>query len=284
MDLLVEGVSVRVTPTVFSAAEEIGRSLAALIADGVAATRPGTPFLLGCPSGRSPHSTYRCLVAEVQRRELDLRDLVIVMMDEYVEADGRRVTPSAPHSCARFGREEIVAPLSAAAGPGRGIADGHFWVPDPRRPDRYDKQIAKLGGVNLFILASGASDGHIAFNQPGTAPDARTHVVELAESTRRDNLGTFPTFGQDLDRVPRRGVTVGVGTIRDLSKEVVMVVHGAHKTTAVRRLRAADHYEPDWPATILTECARPRLFVDESAFDDSIRHHDDTSSAAARTS
>ena len=269
----------RVAPTVFSAPEQIGRTLASLIADRLTAREPGTPFLLGCPSGRSPHSTYRALVDVVRRRDLDLRDLVIVMMDEYVEADGGSVDARASHSCARFGREEIVEPLSAAARPGRGIADNHFWVPDPRRPDRYDAGIAKLGGIDLFILASGASDGHIAFNQPGTPHDARTHVVTLAEATRRDNLGTFPTFGQDLDRVPRQGVTVGVGTIRDLSKEVVMVVHGAHKATAVRRLCAAEQYEPDWPATILTECARPQLFVDESALDE--RH--ETSPAVATT-
>jgi glucosamine-6-phosphate deaminase len=269
---------------VFSAPEQIGQSLAALIADRLTAKRPGTPFLLGCPSGRSPHSTYRALVGEVRRRDLDLRDLVIVMMDEYVEADGGSVDPRAPHSCAGFGRDEIVEPLCAAARPGHGIAANHFWVPDPRRPDRYDTGIAKLGGIDLFILASGASDGHIAFNQPGTPRDARTHVVTLAESTRRDNLGTFPTFGQDLDRVPGRGVTVGVGTIRDLSKEVVMVVHGAHKATAVKRLCAAERYEADWPATILTECARPKLFVDQSAIDDSDRHHHETSPAVATTS
>jgi glucosamine-6-phosphate deaminase len=274
---------VRVAPTVFSAPEEIGQSLAALIADRLTARKPGTPFLLGCPSGRSPHSTYRALVDEVRRRDLDLRDLVVVMMDEYVEDDGGPVDAQAAHSCARFGRYEIVEPLSAAARSGHGIADNHFWVPDPRHPDRYDAGIAKLGGIDLFILASGASDGHIAFNQPGTPRNARTHVVTLAESTRRDNLGTFPTFDQDLDRVPRRGVTVGTGTIRDLSKEVVMVVHGAHKATAVARLCAAERYEPDWPATILTECANPKLFVDESAIDDSVRQHYETSPAAART-
>jgi glucosamine-6-phosphate deaminase len=269
---------------VFSAPEQIGQTLAALIADRLAAQRPGIPFLLGCPSGRSPHSTYRALVEEVRRRELDLRDLVIVMMDEYMDADGGSVDPAAPHSCARFGREEIVAPLTAAAGPGRGIAENHFWVPDPCCPGRYDTGIAKLGGIDLFILASGASDGHIAFNQPGTPRDAGTHVVTLSESTRRDNLGTFPTFGHDLDRVPRQGVTVGVGTIRDRSKEVVMVVHGAHKAASVARIAAAERYEPDWPATIVTECANPKLFVDESAIDDSVRHHYETSPAAASRS
>jgi glucosamine-6-phosphate deaminase len=60
-------------------------------------------------------------------------------------------------------------------------------------------------------------------------------------------------------------VTVGVGTIRDYSKQVVMVAHGAPKARAVRRVTEADSYRPDWPATILADCARPLLFVDEAA-------------------
>jgi glucosamine-6-phosphate deaminase len=279
-----------VVPAVFASAEEIGRALAALIADRLAETGPRKPFLLGCPSGRSPHSTYRALAEEVRRRDLDLRGLVIVMMDEYVERDRdgglRRVDDTVAHSCARFGREEIVARLNASARPGQGISADRYWVPDPLAPERYDAEIAAQGGIDLFILASGASDGHIAFNPPGTPAEAGTRVVDLAEQTRRDNLGTFPAFGKDLDRVPRHGVTVGIRTIRDLSKEVVMVAHGAHKATAVRRLCAADRYEPDWPATVLSECACPQLFVDEAALADTVVHrrHNETSPVAARTS
>jgi glucosamine-6-phosphate deaminase len=254
---------------VFAGPEAIGRALASLIADELAAA-PGRPFLLGCPSGRSPRSTYLALADEVADRRLDLSGLVIVMMDDYVDHDPvtsvmRRIDPETPHSCLRFGRAEIVDRLNDAAGEGRGIGPERYWVPDPGCPERYEAVIAEHGGIDLFILATGATDGHIAFNPPGTDPGALTRVVRLAEPTRRDNLATFPTFGGELDRVPRFGVTVGVGTIRDQSKRVVMVAHGDRKAEAVRRIAGAQRYTPDWPATILAECADPQLFVDEAA-------------------
>ncbi|MGH3375206.1 MAG: 6-phosphogluconolactonase [Actinoallomurus sp.] len=259
----------RVPPTVFPDPEVLGRTLAAEIATEIEdAARDGRPYVLGCPGGRSAHSTYSALAGEVTARGLDLGHVVIVMMDEYVVCDGgtglfRRIAPDLPHSCVRFGRTQLVEPLNAAAGSGRGITADRFWVPDPVDPEEYDRRIAAAGGVDLFILASGASDGHVAFNPTGTDADARTRVVGLAERTRRDNLVTFPTFG-GLDEVPAHGVTVGVATIRDHSKRVVMVVHGTDKAEAVRRLTAAEGYEPDWPATVLSDCARPRLFADEA--------------------
>jgi glucosamine-6-phosphate deaminase len=261
----------RVQPTVFDGPEVLGRALAALIAEQLAeAADAGRPFLLGCPSGRSPQSTYVALAREVATRNLDLTGLVIVMMDEYVERDEhtgamRRIDPTAPHSCVRFGQAEIVDRLNEAAGPGRGISQDRYWVPDPAAPEKYDQMIADRSGIDLFILASGAGDGHVAFNPPGSSQDSGTRVVRLAEQTRQDNLGTFPSFGREVDRVPRYGVTVGVATIRDQSRQVVMVAHGDAKAPAVRRVAEADSYRPEWPATILTECARPLLFVDEAA-------------------
>jgi glucosamine-6-phosphate deaminase len=259
-----------VEPTVFDGPEAVGRALAALIADRIEEAGAGRTFLLGCPSGRSPWTTYVALAREVAARHLDLTGLVIVMMDEYVERDDgtgemRLIDPTAPHSCLRFGQTEIVDRLNAAAGQGRGITRDRYWVPDPAAPGDYDRNIADHGGVDLFILASGAGDGHVAFNPPGTGPDTATRVIRLADQTRRDNLHTFPSFGKDIDRVPRYGVTVGVGTIREQSKQVVMVAHGAPKARAVRRVVAADGYRPEWPATILADCARPLLFIDEAA-------------------
>jgi glucosamine-6-phosphate deaminase len=255
---------------VFDGPEAVGRALAALIADRIEAAGAGSSFLLGCPSGRSPWTTYVALAREVAARRLDLTGLVIVMMDEYVERDGgtgemRLIDPAAPHSCLRFGQTEIVDRLNAAAGPGRGITPDRYWVPDPAEPGDYDRRIAEHGGVDLFILASGAGDGHVAFNPPGTGPDTATRVIRLADQTRRDNLHTFPSFGKDIDRVPRYGVTVGVGTIREQSKQVVMVAHGEPKARAVGRVAAADRYQAEWPATILADCASPRLFIDEAA-------------------
>jgi glucosamine-6-phosphate deaminase len=259
-----------VEPTVFDGPEAVGRALAALVADRIEAAGAGRTFLLGCPSGRSPWTTYVALAREVADRRLDLTGLVIVMMDEYVERDDgtgemRLIDSTAAHSCLRFGQKEIVDRLNAAAGPGRGITQDRYWVPDPAAPGDYDRRIADHGGVDLFILASGAGDGHVAFNPPGTGPDTATRVIRLADQTRRDNLHTFPSFGKDIDRVPRYGVTVGVGTIREQSKQVVMVAYGEPKARAVRRVALADSYEAEWPATILADCQRPLLFIDEAA-------------------
>lgn len=256
----------RVTPTLFSDPESLGAALASRIADEIASAAGRRRYVLGCPGGRSVLSTYVALATEVAARGLDLRHVVVVMMDEYVErgpdGDFRRIDPSLEHSCLRFGTVEIVRRLNAAAGPGNGITPDRFLVPDPADPEAYDKRIEDLGGIDLFLLASGAGDGHIAFNPAGTERGSRTRVVALAEQTRRDNLATFPSFRGRIEDVPRYGVTVGTGTIREQSRSVVMLAHGPHKADTVRRLAAADQYEPDWPATIFTECADSRLFVD----------------------
>ncbi|WP_439678687.1 6-phosphogluconolactonase [Embleya sp. MST-111070] len=255
---------------VFDAPADLGDALAREIADGiVTAAAAGVRYVLGCPGGRSPKPVYDALAEQVAARGLDLRHVVIAMMDEYVVAGSDGYTDidhGAHNSCHRFAAEEIVAPLNAAAGPGRGIPADAVWFPDPADPEAYDTRLADAGGIDLFILASGATDGHIAFNPPGAPRDSRSRVVELPDSTRRDNLGTFPDYAS-LDEVPRHGVTVGVQTIVSRSRRAVMVVHGEHKREAVRRLGAADDYDPAWPATLVVTCEHPSLYVDRAAAD-----------------
>lgn len=259
----------RIAPEIFDTPDDVGRAAAARIADAIAAAAAeGRTFVLGCPSGRSPITTYQQLALLIIERELDLRHVVIALMDEYVEeaADGfRPVDPALPHSCVGFGRRDILERLNAVAGPEHRIPDANLWYPDPRAADGdYDRALAEAGGIDVFLLASGASDGHVALNPVGAGPDTVTRVVALGEETRRDNLGTFPTL-RSIERAPRYGVTVGIRTIRELSRSVIMVVTGTHKQSTVRRLAAAEAYEPDWPATVLTECSSPRFLVDSSA-------------------
>jgi glucosamine-6-phosphate deaminase len=260
----------KVSPTVFATPEQLGQAAAQIVADRlVEAVRDGRRFLLGCPSGRSPGTTYAALAAIVRERRLDVAQLVIVLMDDYlVPCAGGGWThedAAAPHSCLRFGREQIVAPLSAAAGPGRGIGADGLWIPDPADPASYDAQIAAAGGIDVFLLASGASDGHVAFNPPGSLRDSQTRVVELPTATRSDNLATFPSFGGDLGRVPTHGVTVGIATIADLSREVILLLHGTDKGIAAARLIAAESYDATWPATIFTDCRQPTFLIDRAA-------------------
>jgi glucosamine-6-phosphate deaminase len=258
----------RIDPQVFETPEALGEHVARAVADRIEQSPTGRHFVLGCPGGRSALTSYQALAREVGRRDLDLSQVVVLMMDEYLVDDGagglRLVDESLLHSCVGFGRREILEPLNVAARPGRRVPPENFWWPEPKDPEEYDQRIASVGGVDIFLLASGASDGHIALNGVGTPPDGRTHVVTLLDSTRRDNLATFPTLSV-LDAVPHFGITVGVGTIREHSRAVLMVAIGADKSRAVERLAGAQSYEPDWPATVFTECANPELLVDLAA-------------------
>ncbi|MET8828111.1 6-phosphogluconolactonase [Streptomyces sp. NPDC004610] len=261
--------SATLSPRVFEGPDALGETLAHEIADGIAeAGRAGHRYVLGCPGGRSPKPVYDALAVLTAERGLDLRHVVIAMMDEYVvpaPGGGYQDVPHRAHnSCHRFADEEIVAPLNAAAGPGRGIPADAVWFPHPADPAAYEEQLVGAGGVDLFILASGASDGHIAFNPPGSPEDSGSRVTELADTTREDNLATFPGFAS-LDEVPHHGVTVGVRTIVTHSRRAVMVVHGDHKREAVRRLTNATGYDPSWPATLVTQCKDPALYVDRAA-------------------
>ena len=251
---------------VFPDAGSLGEAAAREIVQGIEHARAqGRRYLLGCPGGRSPRSTYAALADLVSERSVDLSHVVIVMMDDYVvKSDDafHRVSSDMHCSVERFARDEILAPLTAAAGPGRGIPSENLWIPDPRDPDAYEQRLADAGGIDLFILASGDSDGHVAFNPPGTPADSRTRVIELAESTRRDNLGTFPDF-HGLDDVPRYGISVGTGTIAEFSRRAILVAPGASKREAVRRIATASGYDPDWPATVLNLCRSASIYADE---------------------
>jgi glucosamine-6-phosphate deaminase len=210
----------------FGDADELGATLAAELA-------ADPPRLLGCPGGRSLLTTYRALP--------DLPGTTFVLMDEYVPVPPR----SAHYSCAGFADREL---------PGREV-----WVPDPDEPEAYDTRIADAGGIDVFLLASGASDGHVAMLGPGAPRDGRTAVVELAETTRRDNLATFPEFAS-LDEVPTHGVSVGLATITD-ARALRLVIHGEDKRDAVEHLLALDRYDPQWPVSIVHEHPDAQILV-----------------------
>ena len=218
----------------FDDAAALGRALAREIVDA-------RPSLLGCPAGRSLLSTYRALAGSSL-------DATIVMMDEYVPVP----PPGAHHSCRGFALREIAAPL--------GLPAERVWLPDPDDPAAYDERIAAAGGVDLFLLASGASDGHVAMLAPGSPRDGRTSLVDLAETTRRDNLRTFPEFAS-LDEVPHRGVSVGLGVIGE-ARALRLVLHGEDKRRAVDRLLALDAFDPEWPASIVHDHPDAQILVE----------------------
>jgi glucosamine-6-phosphate deaminase len=260
-----------VQPQIFATEEAIGRTVADEIVAGLAqATAAGRPYALGAPSGRTPRSTYQALAGLLEtRRDVDLGLLHIVMMDDYVVRTARgaftRVDAALPYSCERFGRDEILAPIAAATG--SVIPDANLHLPEAADPGAYDDLITSLGGVDLFVLASGATDGHVAFNPTGSPVDSLTRVVELSPETRRDNMDTFAPHFHTIDDVPRYGITVGVGTILRATRRAVMLLIGESKRTAATTIAAATSYQPAWPATVVAACRNPSLYLDEAAAD-----------------
>jgi glucosamine-6-phosphate deaminase len=189
----------------------------------------------------------------------------LVMMDEYLlggPGDWRWPPPDAHFSCRGFAERRIREPLNGVlASP---IPPGNVHAPAAADPEGYEAVIDDLGGVDLFLLAAGASDGHVAFNGPGTPRGARSRRIELAEATRIDNLATFPDFA-GLAEVPAFGVSVGPDTIARASRSALMIVTGAGKAASLARIRAAGAYDPAWPSTIVHDCRGAEILADAAA-------------------
>lgn len=255
--------AVRVFPSPNAVGEHLAQRLLPRIEQSLAS---GNRFLLGCPTGRTPRPIYGAMARRLAERPQSLRHLILVMMDEYLAPAGggyEYASADEPWSCHHFARAEIADRLNAGLPPAQRLREDSIWFPDPRDPAGYDKRIAGAGGVDFFVLASGASDGHVAFNPPGSPRESRTRIIHLSEDTRRDNLQTFPAFGT-LEAVPTHGISVGIDTITS-ARESVMVVWGAGKTQALTRIVAAERYEAEWPATLIHECPVREILSDAGA-------------------
>ena len=196
----------------------------------------------------------------------DISHLVLVLMDEYLVPDDGGLSyasPNEPWSCHHYARVEIAERLNAGLPPAHRLCDESIWFPEVRKPEAYDARIADAGGIDFFMLASGASDGHVAFNPPGSPRDSRTRIIPLSDETRRDNLITFPSFGT-LSAVPRFGISVGIDTIA-LAKEAAMIVWGVGKRLTLTRMLRGERYDPEWPATVIHECAVREILSDTDA-------------------
>lgn len=247
---------------------ELGAAAAAELAAGIAGTRAaGRRYLLGCPGGRTPKPIYAELGRICATDGIDCSGVVLVMMDDYLDPESPTPAPvpaSAHNSCRRFAEQEIRLVINRGLPARHSVPVESMWFPDPLDPPAYDRRISEAGGVDVFIAASGASDGHVAFCGPDSDLDASSSIVELAPTTRADNLVTFPEFAS-VGEVPTHGVSVGLGTIRSLSRSVWLVLHGADKAESLRRVLAAAGHDPAWPATFIHECPGAVVWSDAGA-------------------
>jgi glucosamine-6-phosphate deaminase len=116
------------------------------------------------------------------------------------------------------------------------IQPSNVHILDGNAPDlklecaQYEEKIKKYGGIELFLGGIG-TDGHIAFNEPGSSIQSRTRVKTLAYETIVANARFF---GGDIGKVPKMALTVGVGTIMD-AREVLIIITGQHKAAALEK-------------------------------------------------
>ena len=123
----------------------------------------------------------------------------------------------------------------------------------------YDEKIAQAGGIDLQILGIG-SDGHIAFNEPGTPFNSLTHVAELAESTIQDNSRFF----NSIDEVPTKAVTMGLASIMK-AKKIVLIATGLNKADAIKGLLLGFITE-QLPCSVLRNHPDVTIYVDRDAY------------------
>lgn len=208
--------------------------------------------VLGLATGSSPLPIYDEIARRHRDHGLSLARARAFLLDEYVglPADHREnyrnvidrelvsrvdLDPDRVH-----GLDGLAGDLSAAAA-------------------SYEDAIAAAGGVDLQILGIG-TDGHIAFNEPGSSFSSRCRVVALTEQTRRDNARFFDG---EVDAVPRRALSQGLGTIMS-ARAIILVATGAAKAEAVHQL-VEGAVSAMWPATILQHHPDVTVLVDDAA-------------------
>jgi len=197
--------------------EALSKAAAQVVAD-VVNQKPNA--VLGFATGSSPLGLYKELIRLHKKEGLDFSKVTTFNLDEYVGLPADH-----PQSYRRFMNENLFNHINVPAQNTHvpmGTSTNHKtfckW---------YEKQICDAGGIDLQVLGIG-SDGHIAFNEPGSSLGSRTRMVTLTEQTIDDNARFF----KKRSDVPRHAISMGVGTVLE-ARRLLMVVNGKNKAAAL---------------------------------------------------
>ena len=181
---------------------------------------------LGLPTGGTPIGMYKELVND---SHLDWWNVTTFNLDEYEGID-----PNHPESYENFMNRNLFDHIE--------IDRFNVWFPSLEKV--YDDVIDNMGGLDLTILGIG-TNGHIAFNEPGSPFYSKTRLVNLDKQTIEDNSRFF----KSIDEVPTQAITMGLDTIMK-SKEIVLIAQGKKKLEIIQKAMFGDITE-DIPASIL---------------------------------
>ena len=240
--------------TVYPNSELASAAVAGQIADLIRArAAEGRPCVLGLATGSSPTRVYEELVRLHREAGLSFQNVVSFNLDEYYP-----MPPDSLQSYVRFMREYLFDHVD--------IRPENVHIPDGTVPPehvaefcrRYEEQIREAGGVDLQLLGIGRT-GHIGFNEPGSGPASRTRLITLDHVTRTDAASDF--YGEE--NVPRRALTMGVGTILE-ARQIVLLAWGEGKAAVVKRMVEGDVTD-SVPATYLQRHPAVQVVLDEAA-------------------
>jgi len=206
--------------------DEISNWVAEYIAQKINAFKPTAekPFVLGLPTGSSPLGTYKKLIELHKTGVVTFKNVVTFNMDEYVG-----IAENHPESYHSFMFTNFFNHIDIDK---KNIYLLNGNAADPEKEcSEYEAKIKSFGGIHLFLGGMGA-DGHIAFNVPGSSLSSRTRLVNLNYDTI---LANSRFFDNDLSKVPKQVLTVGVQTVLD-AKEVVIIVNGYKKARALQKV------------------------------------------------
>ena len=237
--------------------QEIGKWSAYQIAKKILKFNPTAdkPFVLGLPTGSTPLGTYKELINLYQEGIISFENVITFNMDEYVG-----LSPEHEQSYHYFMHENLFKHIDIKP-ENVNILDG-LAEDLTKECQRYEDKIKSVGGIKLFLGGIG-EDGHIAFNEPGSSLASRTRDKELTYDTI---LVNSRFFDNDVNKVPKLALTVGVGTLMD-SEELMILADGYKKARAVYHgiEGGINHL---WTVSALQLHRRAILVIDESAASD----------------
>ena len=179
------------------------------------------PFKLGLPTGSSPLATYKALIKHYETGRVSFENVITFNMDEYIGLPAEHPQSYHTFMWTNFFNHIDIKKENVH------ILNGMAEDPEAECA-AYEQAIVDAGGIDLFLGGIGP-DGHIAFNEPGSSLSSRTRIKTLTTDTV---IANSRFFDNDVNKVPKTALTVGVGTVLD-AKEVLILVNGHHKARAL---------------------------------------------------
>lgn len=245
-----EKVPCRVFERFEEASQAAAQQIASLIRERA---RAGQACVLGLTTGSASVGVYSELVRMHRQQGLSFRNVVAFNLDEYFP-----MRPNELQSYARFMREHLFDHVDIAA-QNVHIPDGTLPVERVYEHCRaYEQAIQEAGGIDLQLLEIGRT-GHLGFNEPGSGKDSRTRLIRLDRVTRMAAASDF--FGDE--NVPRRGITMGIGTILE-ARRLLMLAFGDDRAAIVAQA-VEGPVTASVPASFLQQHPQAQVFLDYSA-------------------